>query len=378
MVTSRWTAAPAQTAARRRGAVLERAILDAALEQLSTVGWNGLTMEGVAAGAQTGKAAVYRRWPSKEDLVADALRAGLPQLRRGPDLRERPRGPARAVPCGRGTRCSPGPVSRCARCFTNAITAQAERFHAVIFEGVVEPTDQAASGGRQPWNRAGRGASRRGERLRLRCHPGDDDVPLQDVRQRMDGRGDRGDDRPGDGAAAPLGAERAAWQPGRERPVGASRRHGGRADRGVAAVPGGVRLGAMPYEPPTHTVERSLRATTGAKIIAGVDEVGRGAWAGPVTVCAAITGLRRPPAGLTDSKLLTPKRRAELAAALLESWVTVYALGHASPEEIDDLGMTAALRLAAVRALEACRSAPTRSSSTASTTTSARPGRSVR
>ncbi|MFG2333476.1 ribonuclease HII [Streptomyces sp. NPDC048604] len=107
----------------------------------------------------------------------------------------------------------------------------------------------------------------------------------------------------------------------------------------------------MPYEPPTHSVERSLRATTGAKIVAGVDEVGRGAWAGPVTVCAAVTGLRRPPAGLTDSKLLTPKRRGELAVEL-EKWVTAYALGEASPEEIDELGMTAALRLAAVRALE--------------------------
>ncbi|MET7616687.1 ribonuclease HII [Streptomyces sp. NPDC005408] len=108
----------------------------------------------------------------------------------------------------------------------------------------------------------------------------------------------------------------------------------------------------MPYEPPTHTVERSIRATTGAKIVAGVDEVGRGAWAGPVTVCAAITGLRRPPAGLTDSKLISPKRRTELAG-LLEQWVTAHALGHASPEEIDELGMTAALRLAAVRALDA-------------------------
>jgi ribonuclease HII len=107
----------------------------------------------------------------------------------------------------------------------------------------------------------------------------------------------------------------------------------------------------MPYEPPTHTVERSIRATTGAKIIAGVDEVGRGAWAGPVTVCAAITGLRRPPLGLTDSKLITPKRRGELAEEL-EKWVTSYALGHSSPEEIDELGMTAALRLAAVRALD--------------------------
>ena len=107
----------------------------------------------------------------------------------------------------------------------------------------------------------------------------------------------------------------------------------------------------MAYEPPTHRVERSLRATLGVRTVAGVDEVGRGAWAGPVTVCAAVTGLRRAPEGLTDSKLITPKRRTRLAAVLAD-WVTSFALGHASPEEIDDLGMTAALRLAAVRALE--------------------------
>ncbi len=107
----------------------------------------------------------------------------------------------------------------------------------------------------------------------------------------------------------------------------------------------------MAYEPPTHSVERSLRATLGAKVVAGIDEVGRGAWAGPVTVCAAVTGLRRPPEGLTDSKLLTVKRRDTLSRQLLD-WVTDHALGHASPEEIDDLGMTAALRLAALRALE--------------------------
>ncbi|AXI79748.1 ribonuclease HII [Peterkaempfera bronchialis] len=107
----------------------------------------------------------------------------------------------------------------------------------------------------------------------------------------------------------------------------------------------------MPYEPPTHSVERSLRYA-GATVVAGVDEVGRGAWAGPVTVCAAVTGLRRPPEGLTDSKLLTPRRRAELCAVLAD-WVTAHALGHASAEECDELGMTAALRLAAVRALEA-------------------------
>jgi ribonuclease HII len=113
----------------------------------------------------------------------------------------------------------------------------------------------------------------------------------------------------------------------------------------------------MAYQPPTHSVERSMRATLGVRTVAGVDEVGRGAWAGPVTVCAAITGLRRAPDGLTDSKLITPRRRAQLAA-VLTGWVTSYALGDASPEEIDAFGMTAALRMAAERALEALPERP--------------------
>jgi ribonuclease HII len=107
----------------------------------------------------------------------------------------------------------------------------------------------------------------------------------------------------------------------------------------------------MPYDPPTHSVERSLRRT-GATLVAGLDEVGRGAWAGPVTVGAAVTGLRKPPEGLTDSKLLTERRREALAPVLAD-WVTAYAIGHASPLECDELGMTAALRLAATRALDA-------------------------
>ncbi|MFE0512539.1 TetR/AcrR family transcriptional regulator [Streptomyces sp. NPDC058964] len=140
MVTSRWAAASAQTASlRRRGAVLERAILDAALEQLSTVGWKGLTMEGVAAGAQTGKAAVYRRWPSKEDLVADALQAGLPRLEEAPDL-----GAVREdllALCRQARRAMfsrPGFALRAV--IHECDHLQAERFHGVIVEGVVEPT----------------------------------------------------------------------------------------------------------------------------------------------------------------------------------------------------------------------------------------------
>lgn len=139
MATSRLTAAPAQSASlRRRGAVLERAILEAALDQLSTVGWNGLTMEGVAAGAQTGKAAVYRRWPSKEDLVVDALRAGLPSLQDAPDLggvREELLDLCRRVREAMYSR--PGFAVRAVlhECDFSA----AERFHAVILEGIVEP-----------------------------------------------------------------------------------------------------------------------------------------------------------------------------------------------------------------------------------------------
>ncbi|MET8683375.1 TetR/AcrR family transcriptional regulator [Streptomyces sp. NPDC004732] len=140
MATSRWSAAPARAVSpRRRGPVLERAILDAALEQLSTVGWSGLTMEGVAAGAQTGKAAVYRRWPSKEDLVVDALRAGLPRLDSPPDL-----GSVREDLLQLCKEMRVTMFSRSGFALRSVLhecdTATAERFHDVIFEGVIEPS----------------------------------------------------------------------------------------------------------------------------------------------------------------------------------------------------------------------------------------------
>jgi AcrR family transcriptional regulator len=70
---------------RRRGETLERAIFDAVLYQLQTVGYVGLTMEGIANCAKTGKAALYRRWPSKDDVVVDALEHMLPPLTDTPD-----------------------------------------------------------------------------------------------------------------------------------------------------------------------------------------------------------------------------------------------------------------------------------------------------
>ncbi|MFI6249566.1 TetR/AcrR family transcriptional regulator [Streptomyces sp. NPDC051016] len=145
MVTSRPTAGPVRTATpRRRGAVLERAILDAALEMLSTVGWSGLTMEGVAAVAQTGKAAVYRRWSSKEDLVADALQAGLPRLEEAPDL-----GNVRDDLLALCRQARDAMFSRPGFALRSVIHEcdhmQVERFHGVIFEGVVGPTTRLMS-----------------------------------------------------------------------------------------------------------------------------------------------------------------------------------------------------------------------------------------
>ncbi|GBG39515.1 TetR/AcrR family transcriptional regulator [Mycobacterium montefiorense] len=72
--------APTGIRSRRRGEVLERALYEATLAELAQVGYGGLTMEGIAARAQTGKAALYRRWCSKHDLVHAALVFALPSL----------------------------------------------------------------------------------------------------------------------------------------------------------------------------------------------------------------------------------------------------------------------------------------------------------
>lgn len=104
---------------------------------------------------------------------------------------------------------------------------------------------------------------------------------------------------------------------------------------------------------PTLRVERSL-LRSGAVRIACVDEVGRGALAGPVSVGVAILDLSvgSAPKGLRDSKLLTPQARAALLPRL-RRWPLAWAVGHAEAAEIDELGIVAALRLAAARALGA-------------------------
>lgn len=71
-------APPRRTGTRRRGDALQDAIFAATLDQLGAVGYASLTMEGVAQAAGTGKAALYRRWASKDDLITDTLRSVLP------------------------------------------------------------------------------------------------------------------------------------------------------------------------------------------------------------------------------------------------------------------------------------------------------------
>jgi ribonuclease HII len=91
-------------------------------------------------------------------------------------------------------------------------------------------------------------------------------------------------------------------------------------------------------------------------LIAGVDEAGRGPWAGPV-VAAAVILRTRVPAGLDDSKKLTARRREALFAALQASDCLI-GVGQASVAEIDAINILQATYLAMTRAVEALAVAP--------------------
>jgi ribonuclease HII len=106
--------------------------------------------------------------------------------------------------------------------------------------------------------------------------------------------------------------------------------------------------------------ERRLWAA-GCRPVAGVDEAGRGAWAGPVVAAAVILpelrGLRRLLHGVRDSKLMTPAQR-EHWATRIELLALASAIGQSSAEEIDRLGILPATRLAMRRAVEALATRP--------------------
>ena len=109
----------------------------------------------------------------------------------------------------------------------------------------------------------------------------------------------------------------------------------------------------MPVAAVTLRVERKLLAD-GARLVCGVDEVGRGALSGPVSVGMVLvdSSVRRSLTGVRDSKLLTPAARTELVPRI-RRWAIAYSVGHATAAEIDEVGIIAALRRAGMRALAA-------------------------
>ncbi|HVM03915.1 MAG TPA: ribonuclease HII [Acidimicrobiales bacterium] len=108
---------------------------------------------------------------------------------------------------------------------------------------------------------------------------------------------------------------------------------------------------------PTLARERALWAD-GHDVVVGVDEVGRGAWAGPISVGAAVAPTDRRVYKVRDSKMLTEPEREHLYDRVA-SWCRAWAVGHASQEECDRLGMSEAQRLAARRALAGLGVRPT-------------------
>jgi len=102
-------------------------------------------------------------------------------------------------------------------------------------------------------------------------------------------------------------------------------------------------------KPPGLRYEHALWAD-GREVVVGIDEVGRGSWAGPLTVGAVVLPRERRLNRIRDSKQLTPARREVLFERIVE-WVDAWGVGHASHEECDQLGMSEAQRLAARRAI---------------------------
>jgi len=101
---------------------------------------------------------------------------------------------------------------------------------------------------------------------------------------------------------------------------------------------------------PTREIEQAMWAR-GHQTVVGIDEVGRGAWAGPLMVGAAILPRNTRVNGVRDSKLLSEARR-EFLFDRIADWCVSWSVGAASQAECDHLGMSAAQKLAARRAID--------------------------
>ncbi|WP_319825343.1 ribonuclease HII [Thalassovita sp.] len=106
---------------------------------------------------------------------------------------------------------------------------------------------------------------------------------------------------------------------------------------------------------PDFKIEQWVHAQGYLRVV-GVDEVGRGPLAGPVTAAAVVLDPAHIPEGLNDSKKLTAKRRAALLEALLHT--AEVSVAHASVEEIDELNILRASHLAMMRAIEGLSNPP--------------------
>ncbi len=107
---------------------------------------------------------------------------------------------------------------------------------------------------------------------------------------------------------------------------------------------------------PKTSPDYSLETAIGRLDIGGVDEAGRGPWAGPVTAAAVILDPQNIPQGLNDSKLLTAQKRESLYEQLIAN--AHVSVAHASVEEIDEINVLAASHLAMERAVAGLGRAP--------------------
>jgi ribonuclease HII len=107
---------------------------------------------------------------------------------------------------------------------------------------------------------------------------------------------------------------------------------------------------ALKAKSPSLLMERELW-DAGHDVVVGMDEVGRGSWAGPLTLGAAVVPRDRRVYKIRDSKMLTERERESMFDRIAE-WCTAWSVGHATYEECDELGMSEAQRLAARRAIE--------------------------
>lgn len=119
----------------------------------------------------------------------------------------------------------------------------------------------------------------------------------------------------------------------------------------------GSRNAALPDRPTLDREYQLLQA--GHRYLAGIDEAGRGAWAGPVVAAAVILDLAKVSAldGVNDSKQLSPRQRARLYQIVTDQCLA-YGVGLGSAEEIDAIGILPATRLAMTRAVAALMPQP--------------------